>query len=294
MKTYIEMADEVFRIGDEQIKAEKTKKKKTVIALSLSLVCVTAVAVGAWLSSNGRMTAVKPSENDSAIVVPTEGSTEIGTRENETTEKGQSSEYKDHKIEKSQVYQQTKENEFDSVGGGNWFCIPAFPSGNKIDYVGEKLTDEEARVYFLENKNSIVSALSSSGVSADRIQIKEKGYSHISYTGKKNENLTVTQNFRDYLVYNGNELIAIITLVKENGKIYDTPSFGGAWYSDFNKLLNSHKGEELVFVYVNQVEIVVAPDGTYKSPLGIDSSGYFDGIENVYDRLYCPEAVYVP
>jgi len=301
MKTYIEMADEVFRKGDEQINTANIKKKKTVI--TLSLVCVTLVAVGVWLNTDHKITAVKPSGNETSVEVAAENSTGESVESNETTlteERSQETEQEEkittttpeNNSYTSADSEETKDGA--SYGGNSWFCIPCFPRSNKIDYVGEKLTDAEAKAYFSEEKSSIASALSSSGVPADKIEIKEKGYSHISYTGKENENLTLTQNFRDYLVYNGNELVAIITLVKENGKIYNTPSFGATWFSDYNNFLNAHKGEKLVYVYVNQVELIVTPDGTAYNTFGVDMSQYFDGVDNAYNRLYCAEDVYIP
>lgn len=186
-----------------------------------------------------------------------------------------------------------------SMGGdSNGLCIPFRPeysARERVSIMGEKLTDEEAAEYFKTNKNAITSSLSSSGVNADDIQISEKGYSHLSYTGAEDKLLELNQNYRDYLVYNGKKLIAIVTLVKENGKIYDNISFGAKWYDSFNKKLNEHKGEKLTFLYAGSIEIVVAPDGDCFCPMGWDVSDYMEGIDDPYKFFYAHEqCIYIP
>ncbi len=182
--------------------------------------------------------------------------------------------------------------------GSNFFAVPALPEDRTIVTVGERITDSEAQKYFAQNRPSIVSGFSKSGVGADNIRISDKGYCHVSYTGTKGEKLTVKENYRDYLVYNGENLVAIITLVKENGQISSTLMFGAAWFSDYGKFLNSHKGEELVFVYSGATELVITPDNTVYAPLlspnGYNASIYVQGAENPYKTFYHSADIYVP
>ena len=183
-----------------------------------------------------------------------------------------------------------------SQGGdviGGWF-IPALPFDREIVSVGEEITDTEAKAYFDENKDIIIGSLSSGGVPSDSIKISEKGYCHVNYDGTEGKSFEVRQNFRDYLVYNGDRLIVIITLYKENGEIFNTPSFGARWFDDYNAYLESHKGEELVYVYAKWFEIIVAPDNTYYNPMGLDVSPYLAGVENPYEMFYHKSAVYTP
>lgn len=171
--------------------------------------------------------------------------------------------------------------------------IPAVPK-SKIKVNGEKLTDAEGAKYLEENKGSLVSSLSQSGVTADNIKICEKGYGHVSYDGSTMDYLNYNQNFRDYLVYNGNDIIAIVTLWKENGKIYSSPAFGAPWFKNYASFLRAHKGQSLLYVYAGYAEIIITPDGKAYNPQGLDVSVYLEGIDNPYNYFYSEGAVYTP
>ncbi len=182
-----------------------------------------------------------------------------------------------------------------TYGGVN---IPATPdiAGAKpgVKATGEKITDEEAKAYFEENKTSIVSSLSASGVPADNIKISDKGYSHVSYDGTEGKQLELRQDFRDYLVYNGDDLVAIITVTKENGRLSSSPAFGGAWFNDYAAFLKNHKSEKLLYVYAGFMEIIITPDNKCFNPQGSDVSEYMRGVDNPYEYFYAEGATYTP
>ncbi len=173
--------------------------------------------------------------------------------------------------------------------------IPALPRDPEIVTVGEKITDEEAAAYFAQRKGALAQSLSASGVPAENIGISPKGYCHVCYSGAEGERLEVRENFRDYLVYSGETLVAIVTLYKENGKLYDTPAFGAAWFADYSAFLRRHAGEELVYVYAGFAELILTPDGGVYSALpSIRAEAYMRGTEDPYRTFYHPGAVYVP
>lgn len=174
-----------------------------------------------------------------------------------------------------------------------YFCIPAIPASNEVIVSGEQFTDAEAKAYFDKNKASVVSSLSLSGVPSDKIRISENGYSHISYDGSDIKALSLRQNYRDYPVYNGDKLVAIITLIKENGGISCYPAFGAPWFDDCNAFLQNHKGQEMVYVYALNNEIIIAPDGSCYT-VADDASLYLEGLENPYEFFYNEKAVYIP
>ena len=183
----------------------------------------------------------------------------------------------------------------DEYGGvvGGWM-IPALPFDRTIQYTGEAITDAEAAAYFKES-TWLQSALSASGVDADGIRYTEHGYCHISYDGTEGKSFEVRQNFRDYLVWNGKgDLIAIVTLTKENGALSATPAFGGPWFGEYNAFLQQHKGEAIVFVYAGWMELVITPDNGVYNPQGTDVSRYLKGVENPYEIFRCDAATYVP
>ena len=194
-------------------------------------------------------------------------------------------------VDNTDVIENDGPNGGENIGG--WY-IPGLPGTNEIDLVGEEITEEEAAKYFEENRASITSSLSASGIAADDIRISDTGYCHISYNGGADKNLEIRRNFRDYLVYNGERLVAIVTLTKDNGLLSSTPAFGGTWFDDYSEFLNQHKGQELVYLYAGWMEIIIAPDNTCTNPMGQDISGYLDGIENPYDWFYNEEAIYIP
>lgn len=172
--------------------------------------------------------------------------------------------------------------------------IPALPADRSICETGEAITDAEAAAYFREN-TWLQSALTSSGVNADGICFAEHGYCHVSYDGTQGKSFEVRRNFRDYPVWNGGgELIAIVTLTKENGSLSATPAFGGPWFGDYNAFLQQHKGEALVYVYAGWMELVITPDNKVVNPQGTDVSQYLAGVENPYEIFKCDAATYIP
>ena len=172
--------------------------------------------------------------------------------------------------------------------------IPATQQEHTIYIVGEEITDSEAQRYFDENYIGITSALNASGVSADDLRFSEKGYCHVLFNGTENTRLEIRQNFRDYLAYSGDRLVAIITLTKENGEIHNSPAFGAYWFDSYNETLQNHKGEKLVFVYIgNSMELFIAPDGHYYNPMGFELGVDF-GSDDIYSMFYHEKAVYIP
>ncbi|MBQ7638855.1 MAG: hypothetical protein IJS90_08145 [Clostridia bacterium] len=158
---------------------------------------------------------------------------------------------------------------------------------------GEWLTDEEAAAYFTENRQSVIVSLSSSGVDVSDVKIMEKGYGHLSISAAGG--LEYKVNFRDYLVYAGPSLVAIVTLVKENGNISSTLSFGAPWFSLYNDFLQAHKGQELVYVYCDSMEYVITPDNRIVNPMGYEIVPEFFTQEIDYHSLLNEKVnVYVP
>lgn len=294
MKTYNEMADEVFRTGDKIIEAKRKKKKKYTAVISLAAV-VTVLALVLW--QGGFLNKDVPISTQNESTASTENSTKITTETSAT------------QPTKKDVYESVKsgadgnsgydENASESSKGETYgdetgfFCLPVFPTKDGIKYSGEKITDEEAGEYFSQN-TWLVSALTASGVETDKIKISETGYCHTSFTGQENEQLFVKLNFRDYPVFNGDSLIAIITLVKENGKISATPSFGATWFEKYGSFLNAHKGEKLIMAYAGACEFIVTPDGEIADFSGGNLKNEYGNVANIYEKLYCPESVYVP
>ena len=289
MKNYNEIADSVLSRRDEYEKEQSAKRKK-IIRISSFASCFIVIAVlgvgiwqGGWLDFSSLPTSDSPAQEGNDIEITTKPTTTQEYVQNQTTAPTEAP-----TTELSTTGQYT-----DGGNVGGWF-IPALPDNKEISITGEAITDEEAMEYFRNNQNGIIGSLSSSGVASDSVRISETGYCHINYNGEEGKSFEIRQNYRDYLVYNGDNLIAIITLYKENGELFNTPSFGARWFDDYNNYLKSHKNERLVYIYAGWLEIIIAPDNTYFNPMGYDVSQYLEGIEKPYEVFYHEKAIYIP
>lgn len=167
------------------------------------------------------------------------------------------------------------------------------PKTFSFHYEGENLTDAEGNEYFKTHGEGIKNALTSSGVKLDEITFSPRGYGHINYDGQGN--ITLRRNFRDFVVYGKDgKVVAIITLVKENGQIYDNVAFGGPWFGNYGQLLKTYKGKELVYVYCGQTEYIFTPDGKIINPLGYEPGNEFNGISDPYKTFKYPENTFTP
>ncbi|MBQ9869373.1 MAG: hypothetical protein IJM32_06915 [Ruminococcus sp.] len=202
---------------------------------------------------------------------------------------------------------------------GGQTMIAAIPKNNRTQVIGEKITEEEARDYFTKNAASLESSLAASGVEIAEIWydgaesnfmgtvlcakgslLFKKGYCHVSYDGNTDESkpgLTVKQNFMDFHVYNADRLVAIVTLVKENGLIYATPAFGAPWFDSFDKALKKYAGQKVLFLYAGAMAYAIAPDGKVIHPQGYESSVKDSGLDkfpDAYNWFYNEQCVYTP
>lgn len=160
----------------------------------------------------------------------------------------------------------------------------------------ETLDEATADRYIAENKGQILYSLSMSGVPTDgSVTVSEQGYTHLNLSGGGSWKELAT-DFRDYLIYNDDRLVAILTLWIMDGEVHASPAFGAPWFDDYNAFLQQHKGEALAFVYVGgMTEAVITPQGDVLSPMGLDLSAQFPDSKkgNYYEYLAYPENTYV-
>lgn len=249
MKSYNEIADELFNRRDEYLKKKK-RRRKIIYKVCTAVGCFAVCGVLALGVHFNRQTIARG---------------DYLTIYNSTTG--------------------DKDN-------GNAVSMPI--SNGDIRVTGEEIRDEEAKEYFQENKEKVLSVYSNENDDGNSIEISDRGYFHITYMEDDEHGFEIRQNYRDYLVYNGRELVGIITLYKEKGKIYDTPSVGGKWFENYDSFLKSHSGEKLLYIYIGMTEIIITPDNLCYNPFGLDIASFFEGIENPYDVFYNEKAVFVP
>ena len=77
-------------------------------------------------------------------------------------------------------------------------------------------------------------------------------------SGDKGNSMAV--DWKQFNAYDGEKLVAIIDLCKDSNGIHHYIAFGGLWFDEYNALLKSHSGEELVMIYVGDVQAFVTPD----------------------------------
>lgn len=120
-----------------------------------------------------------------------------------------------------------------------------------------EFTNEEGYTYLDSVRTGIQNSLKAMGVNADNIEITKSGYSHVR-TGDSGNSIAV--NWKDYIAYNGDEIIAIITVMKDEAGFHEYLAWGSQCYADYGKFLAEHKGEELVYIYAGDVDAILAPD----------------------------------
>lgn len=157
----------------------------------------------------------------------------------------------------------------------------------KLEGTDYWLTDEEGYALLMKDYDSIQSSLISSGVPAANMRISEKGYGHM-----RSDDCTVSVNFRDYLVYNDEKLVSIISVWKDEEGTWYSIAFGGTWFADYNAFLKKHVGEKLVYVYYGYSEAILTPDGkvyqlmNFTEIEGLNESfdyyGFYDQGTNTY------------
>lgn len=315
MKSYNEIADSILSRRDKYDEARKAKKKNIIRIASFAGCFVVAAVLGAgimkggWFDFNSLLKAEPTSQAGDKAESATDSQIQESTTDNITTQQQQTTKATPPTTEQPTLGQnvQTPPDEGAlSVDGSQLWMIPALPFDRSFELTGEEITDEEAKKYFDENREGIVGSLSASGVPVDNtdIRITDKGYCHVYYDGTEGKSFEVRQNYRDYLVYVGEEeeLAAIITLFKEDGELCSTPMFGAAWFEGYGDYLKEHKGEKLVYVYATFYEIIIAPDNTYFNPMGIDYNAeglditgkYLEGVDEPYKVFYHESATYIP
>lgn len=156
------------------------------------------------------------------------------------------------------------------------------------------LTNEEGYSYLENHLVSIKNDLSASGVKLENgLRISAGGYSHMR-TGDSGNEMAV--NARDYLLYSGDKLVSIATVIKESGNISYGLMFGAEWFDNYNSILKKYAGKELVYIYAGDVEVILTPDHKVLSTMGIDLSDVIDADEadSYYNYFKQAQNTYIP
>lgn len=186
--------------------------------------------------------------------------------------------------------------------GNGGLNVPLSPVSD-ILFNGSDLTDNEGYGYLCENYGSIKSSLSASGVPVSDMKISEHGFRHIKCENKTSADYeetldlteySVNQGFRDYLIYNGEALVSIVTVTKdEDGHIGSSISFGADdYYRSFDKFIKQNAGKEIIFLYVGNIEVLLTEDYAPFS-VGHNVSPLFENMRDPFNAFYSESVVYV-
>ena len=180
-------------------------------------------------------------------------------------------------------------NPKDEVGGVNG-KVNVF---EELTIIGDeyKFTDNEIVEYLSNAKEAIMNDLKASGINVSRLTIKEKGYSHIR-TGDDGNSIAV--NWRDYLAYDGDKLVAIIQVTKEETGIKHFVLFGAQWFSHYNELMQQNSGVELVYIYIGDVEAFITPNNEVIPLMDVDISSTLEPNKEYYEFFKTQYNVYIP
>ncbi|MBR0087767.1 MAG: hypothetical protein IJL98_08530 [Lachnospiraceae bacterium] len=164
--------------------------------------------------------------------------------------------------------------------------------GREVIHRSEVLTAEEAMDHVNKNLQGYVNQLNASGVPVESLHVRGNAYSMLNLGKKKNE---LADNFRYILLYDQDDrLKAIQSLGKENGRIYESLSFGGPWFDEFSSLLDEYQGQELVCVFFRYSDVLIAPDNRILMPQGYDTDKYFPAGTDYYSAFKTPDNVLIP
>ena len=103
--------------------------------------------------------------------------------------------------------------------GDNDGSIPAIRQileAGGISFSGSRITEEEAAAYFEAYGETILQELSAGGVKVKEPHFSETGVSHVRIADGK---AVCKTDWRDYLLFDGEDLAAIVTLSREDGPL---------------------------------------------------------------------------
>jgi len=155
-----------------------------------------------------------------------------------------------------------------------------------------EIHDEEAVAFLEESKESLISSLQAMGETFHEFRICQKGYSHIQ-TGDAGNSMAV--DWREYLVYDGDQILAIITVNKDADGLHEYLAWAGLAFESYSQFLAEHRGEELVYLYIGDVEAILTPDHqVYVFGHGLPDAVDENEKENYYSFFKLAQNTYIP
>ncbi|MCQ2354340.1 MAG: hypothetical protein MJ102_04450 [Clostridia bacterium] len=153
------------------------------------------------------------------------------------------------------------------------------------------VSNEEGYAFLESISDGIQSELKACGVQMKNFRISSAGYSHMR-TGDDGNSMAV--DWRDFFAYSGDEIIAVISVTKDENGLHHYSAWGSPGFAEYGKFLSEHKGDELVYLWVGDVEAVITPDNQIFCLSDIDIAIDENEVTNYYSFFKMEQNTYVP
>lgn len=159
--------------------------------------------------------------------------------------------------------------------------MPDKISNSELEYEGTVFTKEEIKAFVEENKYNLIGAIAAEYGDFDSIyRISTSGYNHVSL-GETN---TLKFDYVDLPICKGNEIIAKITLFRNDGDINYTIAVRGKAFDKYNEIYQSNPTADLAFFYYGFEELVITPTNHIYRVHGKEETLEIDRSINFYEK----------
>lgn len=174
-------------------------------------------------------------------------------------------------------------DEMKAEAGDRDAALP-YISGINIALKGETITDAELKAYIKKNAEFMVASVAFD-LGKGEYRVCTKGYSPLTVSTK--EGLFINTGFVDCPITKDGKIVAVVTVYKNNGVLYDSVAYGGRGFATIQRAFEENPDEDLVFIYVNEVpEVIITKENKmYFIPSAIGFNKNYD-----YYTLYKAEA----
>ena len=174
-------------------------------------------------------------------------------------------------------------DEIKAEAGDRDAALP-YISGVNIALKGETITDAELKAYIKKNAEYMVASVAFD-LGKGEYRVCTKGYRPLTVSTK--DGLFINTGFVDCPITKDGKIVAVVTVYKDNGVLYDSVAYGGRGFATIQRAFDENPDEDLVFIYVNEVpEVIITKENKmYFIPSAIGFNKKYD-----YYTLYKAEA----
>lgn len=174
-------------------------------------------------------------------------------------------------------------DEMKAEAGDRDAALP-YISGVNIALKGETITDAELKAYIKKNAEYMVASVAFD-LGKGEYRVCTKGYRPLTVSAQ--DGLFINTGFVDCPITKDGKIVAVVTVYKDNGVLYDSVAYGGNGFATIQRAFDENPDEDLVFIYVNEVpEVIITKENKmYFIPSSVGFNKNYD-----YYTLYKTEA----